>query len=456
MEGIIGLIGIILALALFLVLVYKGWSSYWVAPLCALVVAVFNQLNPVDAVSSYIGGIVDLAGSLFSIVFLGAMLGRAFSDTGAASAIAKTLTNKLVLGKKGNTQVRVALLVILIVAGLCTMGGIDGYVLTFTMFPICVVMAEMVDIPRRFIPAMICLNCAFMAAPGAPQINNIMAQAALGSVGLHASNIAALIPGIVSTLIIACGGYFTLSYMVIKAKSKGEHFEYGEMPRVEEGEERKLPNFFVALLPLIAVFVCYTIIEMNIFFALLIGLVVNLIFMGWNLPKKDNKGLPISFGKSIINTLNIGAGGFPNALLTVITPSGLATVVTTTAAFGMVVGFLSGVNIHYIFLTLLFVCIIVAITSSPPVALMVAIPIVVGVLGAKGMEVDANGIARVGAIAATTFETLPVNGLIILTLGMARTTHKQSYKPMFFMTVMWTLIGAAVAAIMIALFPGLS
>jgi H+/gluconate symporter-like permease len=314
----------------------------------------------------------------------------------------------------------------------------------------------MVDIPRRFLPGMICLNCAFMAAPGAPQINNIMAQSALATVNYHVPAYAGLIPGIVSTIIIAAGGYFTLSHMIIKAKRNGEHFDYGNMQRITTDPDKKLPNFVLSLIPLIAVFVCFTIIGLNIFFALLIGIVVNLILLGRHLPLKDNKGLPISFLKSMVSTLNFGANSFPNALLTVITPAGLATVITATAAFGMVVGALSGIHIHYIFLTLIVVCIIVGITSSPPAALMVAIPLVVGIISAQGGTVNANGIARVAAIAATTFETLPFNGLIVLTIGMAGTSHKESYKPQFLMTVAWTLAGALVAAILIALFPNLA
>lgn len=457
MADIIGLIGIIVALVLFLLLVYKGWSSYWVAPLCALIVAVTNKLNLTDAITNnYIGGLTELVGSLFSVIFLGAILGKAFTDTGAAASIATTLNNKFIVKKTGDAQVRIAILVLIIIAGCCTMGGIDGFILLFTMFPVVVIIAKTVDIPRRFIPAMLGVNAAFMAAPGAPQIDNIMAQAALGSVGYHATAYAGLIPGIIAVIIIVCGGFFALTQMIIKAKRNGEHFDYGNIHLPEEQEGKKLPNFFVALLPLIAVFVCYTIIGLNIFFALLIGIIVNLVFMGRYLPLKDEKGLDISLGKSIIRTLNTGAGNFPNALVSVITPAGLATVITATAAFGVIAHAIGGMQIHYIFLTLVAVAILVAITSSPPVALMVGIPIVVNVVLASGGTVDVNGIARIGALASNTFSVLPFNGLVIVALGLAGTTHKESYKSMFYVNVLWTSIGAVAAAVLIVLFPGLA
>ena len=48
----IGLIGILVAMVLFLVMVYKNCVSYWVAILCAIIVALTSQLNLLDALFS--------------------------------------------------------------------------------------------------------------------------------------------------------------------------------------------------------------------------------------------------------------------------------------------------------------------------------------------------------------------------------------------------------------------
>jgi len=63
---------------------------------------------------------------------------------------------------------------------------------------------------------------------------------------------------------------------------------------------------------------------------------------------------------------------------------------------------------------------------------------------------------RVSAIAATTFETLPINGLIILTLKLIGCSHKEAYKPMFLQSVLFTLGGAIIATVLIVLFPALA
>lgn len=477
----IGLIGIIIALVLFLVLVYKGWSSYWVAPVCAIIVAVFNLMSPTQLVSAYVGGITDLISSLFFIVFFGALLGKIYNDSGAAAAIATTLTNKLVIKATGDKQIRRGIFVVLVVSALCTMGGIDGYVLTFTLVPICFVMCEMLDIPRRFIGGMMCLNCAFMAAPGAPQIDNIMAKAAIMSEaykeegafidaaaasGFSVSTLAAPIPGLVATIFIAVAGYITLCNFIIKAKRNGEHFDWGPCRKMEV-QDRKLPNFFVSLIPLLVVFVLYTLIpaltgmEVEVAVALGAGIVAGLILFARYLPiRKDVQGRGGIMG-SIVNVLNDGGATFPGALMTLCIPSALAGVITATAAFGMVIGILSGIQVNYIVLVLIVVCILVAITSSPPAALMIALPIAMNIMLGQGLLPEqvleyTPGILRVGAIAATTFETLPINGLIILTLQLIGCNHKEAYKPMFLQTVVFTLIGAIIAAAMIIAFPSLA
>lgn len=484
----LGLLGIVIALVLFLVLVYKGWSSYWVAPVCAIIIAVFNRMMPTAVLNAYVQGITDLITSLFFIIFFGAVLGKLYSDTGAASSIAKTLTNTFVIKRKGDAQVRAAIFVVLVVSALLTMGGIDGYVLTFTVVPICFVISEMVDIPRRFIPGMMVLNCGFMAAPGAPQIDNIMAQTAVMSFvgsednaavfgealanGFHVPSYAAPIPGIVAVIIIALGGYFVLTSMIIKAKHNGERFDMGSTgAMMSGGVDRETPNFIVSLLPLIVVFVSYTVfpivtgITVNVAVALGLGIITALVFMSGYLPSKDKDGKDFSKGQAIINVFNGGSNSYPSALMTLVTPSALAGVITATSAFGMVVGLLSGLHVHHIVLAVIVVCVIVAITSSPPAALMISIPMAMGImmgqiLGSGGSPdqvlAAAPGMMRVGALAATTFETLPINGLIVMTLGLTGTTHKEAYKPMFIMSVGFTLLGTIVAAALIILFPGLA
>lgn len=447
----VSIIGIIIALALFMILVYKGISTFIVAPVCAVIVAVTNAISPLETFYSFAEGTGEMIIQLFGIIFLGVILGKVYDSTKAAASIAKTLTVNFVTKKEGDAQVRIAILVMLIIAGAMTMGGIDGFVLTFTTFPIAFIIAEMVDIPRRFIPPMLMLNCAFMACPGAPQVDNTIMVSTLQGEGYNVTSTSGLVPGLAAVAVVVILGYITLTSAIIKARKNGEHFDAAGIEKVDVfSDENKLPNFWIALIPLILVFVLYSIVKLDIVIALTCGILAALILMGRYIDR-NGQGL----GKTIIGILNKGADGYPHALATVSTPSGLAAVVTSTAAFGAIVGWLSTLEIHPIVLGVLTTCVVVALTSAPPVALSVGLPIVVGICTAKGIDFNPDALGRVSALASTTFETLPVNGMCVLTIGLSRSTYKDSYKIMFLNSLVYTLIGTVVAAIIYVAAPNM-
>ncbi|MBR4941088.1 MAG: GntP family permease, partial [Clostridia bacterium] len=60
MSPVLSLIGIVLGLVLLIVLAYKGHSIIWVAPVCAILVAVLGGLNILTAyMGDYMKGAAD-------------------------------------------------------------------------------------------------------------------------------------------------------------------------------------------------------------------------------------------------------------------------------------------------------------------------------------------------------------------------------------------------------------
>ena len=51
-----------------------------------------------------------------------------------------------------------------------------------------------------------------------------------------------------------------------------------------------------------------------------------------------------------------------------------------------------------------------------------------------------QAIHRIATTAATTFDTLPFQGAIIIMLNMADLKHKDGYPPIMMCTVVWTLV----------------
>lgn len=72
-----------------------------------------------------------------------------------------------------------------------------------------------------------------------------------------------------------------------RAKVRGEQFCGIDTDPVAD-ETKRVPNFFVALIPLIAIFVVFNVFKLNIILAMLIGLVLALILFAPAL-KAQNK-----------------------------------------------------------------------------------------------------------------------------------------------------------------------
>jgi H+/gluconate symporter-like permease len=146
----IGLIGIIAALVVFLILTDYGFSTFYTAAVCAIIVALTNAMSPLTAfTATYVTGLESMLEALVSVIFLGTIFGKVFTDTGTASSIATTMIDKFVKNRQGKSKVMAAIIIMIIIGSLCTMGGIDGYILTFTMFPVALILAEACNIPRK-------------------------------------------------------------------------------------------------------------------------------------------------------------------------------------------------------------------------------------------------------------------------------------------------------------------
>ena len=143
--------------------------------------------------------------------------------------------------------------------------------------------------------------------------------------------------------------------------------------------------------------------------------------------------------------------------MTLCAAAGFAAVVQHTEAFNGMVGALFSTGINPLILGMLLAIIVVAFTSSPPAALSVALPMIAAAyIWTATPVLEAGALARVAAIAVSTFETLPVNGLILITTGLAQVKIKEAYAPMFLQTVIMTTIGTIVCAVILIAAPSLA
>lgn len=451
---ILGIVGIIAAFALLLLLTMKNWSTIIVSILSVVIVALFNGLNLTDSITNtYVSGVCSIITSLFMLILLGTILGKLYTETGAAVSIANTFIHAFVDKAEGEKKIRVASAVLIIVSCLFQFGGIDSFIVMFTTFPIIVTMFRRLDLPRKYIPGMLLCSTGVGACPGSPTVHNVLPSAILGT-----SSTAGAVPGIVAFLIVEIGAWFMISTMLVHAVRRGEKFDYGNMEAVPDFADanRKMPHFIVSLLPLILVFVLYTIVGANIAYALSGGIVLCIILMGKNIEAKDG----VSLGSQIVSVLGQGAVSSTKALIEISVIGGLAAVVAVTPAFTSLSDGLMGLAIHPYLIVLISVFILVALTSSPPAGLSIIIPIFAASLisqtGALGIPADAAAVHRICSTACITFETLPWNGMIVVALGLCNIKHKDGYLPMFLASVFFPVVGSIAATLLLIAFPGMA
>ena len=71
------------------------------------------------------------------------------------------------------------------------------------------------------------------------------------------------------------------------------------------------------------------------------------------------------------------------------------------------------------------------------------------------LGLNVNAIHRIACFAATTLDSMPYSGAILMLLPMCRMKLKEIYPPMFITTVIATTCGTIAVIVMCALFPGL-
>lgn len=172
----LGIIGIILAFALLMYMIMKGFNIYLTVFVCTLVVAVTSQMNIYDAYKvHFMTGFTTFFKNNYLIFLTGTLMAKAMDITGAAKSIAKTIIK--VMGTEW------AFISVPVACGVLCYGGVSAFVCSFAVFPIALQVFRAADLPRRGIPGALCFGCSTFAmiAPGAVQIHNNVPATELGT-----------------------------------------------------------------------------------------------------------------------------------------------------------------------------------------------------------------------------------------------------------------------------------
>ena len=423
MSPIVSLVGIFLGLIALIVLAYRGHSIIWVAPVCAMVVAILGGLNLLDAyLGDYMKGAADYVISWFPAFFLGAIYGKIMDNTGSA----RSLANKLVklIGS------RFALLAVVLPCLLMTYGGISLFVVVFVIYPMGDAIYREADLPRTLLPGAIAFGAfgiTMTAIPGTPQIQNIIPTTYYGTTAT-----AAPIMGIIAAVLIAVPGYIYLESRIRKARKNGQHFEEDPKHKDVAFDASNLPNWhwLCGLIPLIVVVLLLNVLppvlknagvaELSSSQAIVVALlggIVTVCLMNYHQLKK------------LLPAVNAGATGSLTAIMNTACAVGFGTVVKVVPGFALLKNAMLNMPGSILFSEAVAVNVLAGATGSASGGMSIALEALAPQYLEKAMALgmDPGYLHRIASLASGGLDTLPHNGAVLTLLAVSNCTHKESY-----------------------------
>lgn len=419
----------------------KAMSLYIATIVGAAVVMLFNWLPFIDTLTgAFVDGMFVPIRSFFFILLFGNIQAKIYSVSGAAYSVAETIMSSLLKPGASNTRKNVIAISVLLVIGivLC-MGGINASVFIVLMYPIALTIFAHCDIPKRFILGVLgaCSYTFTLTMPGSPQVTNVAAMSALGT----SAGVAA-VPGLIGAAVEIVVIIVLLNIFINKARARGEHFELHPLdPHYDENSPR--PKFIVSILPLIVLFILFNVVGVDINICIIISVVIS-IALFWKQLK----------GNSIRELLSTGAAESIHMSMTVAAICGFAGVVTNTEAFTSMLNAIVSIDISPMLICAIVVAVMCMLTGGSSTGQLISLPLIAPKLMELGLSVGA--IHRIGCFAATTLDSLPYSGAILMLLPLCRMKLREVYPPLFITTVIATTCGTAAVIITCALFPGLT
>lgn len=221
------LLGIVLAVVLLMALAYRGVSVLLLAPLMALLAAMFSPGVPLLA--SYTQIFMPALGAFvvafFPLFLLGAVFGKLMEDSGAARVIAQAIVAWL--------GARQAILAIVLACAVLTYGGVSLFVVAFAVYPMASALFREVGLPKRLIPGTIALGAftfTMTALPGTPAIQNAIPMPFFGTTPFAAPGL-----GLIGGAVMLVLGTLWLVRRAAAATARGEG--YGTHAQTHSGQD---------------------------------------------------------------------------------------------------------------------------------------------------------------------------------------------------------------------------
>jgi len=474
---LIGLAGILGGLGLLIFLAFRGWSVLLLAPIAALIAALFSR-EPLLAhwTQTFMGGAAGFLGRFFPLFLLGAIFGKLMEDSGSVTAIATFITRQL-----GSQR---AMLAVVLAGALVTYGGVSLFVAFFVLAPMAQELFRSANIPRRLMPAAIVLGTStftMSALPGTPSIQNAIPMPFFGTTPFAAPGL-----GILASLIMVGFGLWWLSREERRARKRAEGFGVGapmatdRLATDEKLRERattarefdpaeilhgkrtdRPPPITAAALPLLVVIAVNLAMSLFILPALDTRYLADPPFGGVTLADLGGVWavitalscaivtvLVVSHRRlpAIRATMDAGANAAVLPALSVASLVGFGAVVAAMPAFAVVRDAVLSIGGGPLVSLAVATNSLAALTGSASGGLTIALE----ALGPTYLEravaigLDPALLHRVAVIGSGTLDSLPHNGAVVTLLAVCGSTHRESYRDIVVVGIVGAMIALAV------------
>lgn len=414
--------GIIIGLTILMVLIIFKVSIVIVAPIASSIIAILNDLNVLEVLNNYyLLGFANFVQDYLFIFLLSAMLGKIIESSGDTTAIGEYIID--VLDYK-----YVAVGVFFISAAL-VYGGISGFVLIFTIYPIAKSVFEKAGLSKSLILAAIAGGNVIIGIPmpGSPQIHNLIMMNFLNT-----SAVTGLKIGLISIL---CSLIFSIWYLLFRTKRLlGDRFNSSKNNIFKKTTSVKFKKFLLALLPLITVFISLAILRNTPVVSLLLGVIVSLM--------KNIKRI------NLLNVINNSISNAAIPLMFAASAMGFGEVISSLPVFKEFLQMILNLSLNPYILVGIITNVSAGLLGSASGGMLLTISTVEEQLI---QLIDPIKLHRILIIASTGLDTLPHNTAYLTMLSFTGLKLKDTYFDYFVVTLLAPLI-ALVVAIVYAVF----
>jgi len=452
------LLSILVSLGLLMLLAYHGISVLILAPLMALLAVLlsgqFQELLPIytqvfmKAMGAYII-------QYFPLFLLGSIFGKLMESSGHALTLANFITEKLGAQR--------ALLAVALSCAILTYGGVSLFVVAFMMYPIGQSLFERANISKNLLPAAIALGAftfTMTSLPGTPSVQNSIPSPYFGTDSFAAPGL-----GLIASVLMAVLGIWWLN---LQSKNLGKPNQLGVQPDNGSASSSPIPSqtatnpsFKLAITPIV-----------------IMG-ITNLIMAKWLLPNWQpnfltNNDFGISslasvsglwaiiialcagilyiYISQIIKTkqikssneaVNQGSVGSMLPILNTASEVGYGSVIASLAGFLLIKEFVLNLSPgNPLISEAIAVNVLAGITGSASGGMSIALATLGADYLAKAVAlgIDPEILHRIAVMASGCMDTLPHNGAVITLLGICQLSHRDAYKYIAMVTIIFPLL----------------